>query len=134
MLETVEECRKVAAAAGGDPGEKGMQTVRGYLTQKGSRFAASMLHDLEKAAMVEADHIVGDMIAAREEGGHRHAQPAHGLCPFAGLSRAAAPAAASASPPSKRLTLYASYPNCWGMRTAAAYLLVASRNQPGAKA
>jgi 2-dehydropantoate 2-reductase len=69
MLETVEECRKVAAAAGGDPGEKGMQTVKGYLTQKGSRFAASMLHDLEKTAMVEADHIVGDMIARARKAG-----------------------------------------------------------------
>ena len=28
MLETVEECRKVAAAAGYDPGEKGMADVR----------------------------------------------------------------------------------------------------------
>jgi len=69
MLETVEECRKVAAEAGGDPGEKGMQTVKGYLTQKGSRFAASMLHDLEKTAMVEADHIVGDMIARAQKAG-----------------------------------------------------------------
>ena len=69
MLETVEECRKVAAAAGGDPGDKGMQTVKGYLTQKGSRFAASMLHDLEKAATVEADHIVGDMIARARKAG-----------------------------------------------------------------
>jgi 2-dehydropantoate 2-reductase len=69
MLETVEECRKVAASAGGDPGEKGMQNVAGYLTQKGSRFAASMLHDLEKASMVEADHIVGDMIARAKKAG-----------------------------------------------------------------
>lgn len=69
MLETVEECRKVAAATGGDPGEKGMQNVRSYLTQKGSRFAASMLHDLEKAAMVEADHIVGDMIDRAKKAG-----------------------------------------------------------------
>ncbi len=69
MLETVEECHKVAAAAGSDPGDKGMQNVRGYLTQKGSRFAASMLHDLEKAAMVEADHVVGDMIARAQRAG-----------------------------------------------------------------
>jgi 2-dehydropantoate 2-reductase len=69
MLETVGECRKVAAAAGCDPGEKGMATVRGYLTQKGSRFAASMLHDLEKASMVEADHVVGDMIARAKKAG-----------------------------------------------------------------
>lgn len=69
VLETVEECRKVAAAAGCDPGEKGMQNVRSYLTQKGSRFAASMLHDLEKGAMVEADHVVGDMIVRGRKAG-----------------------------------------------------------------
>jgi 2-dehydropantoate 2-reductase len=68
-LETVEECRKVAAAAGCDPGEKGMNNVRSYLTQKGSRFAASMLHDLEKGSMVEADHVVGDMIARAKKAG-----------------------------------------------------------------
>ena len=69
VLETVEECRKVAAAAGHDPGEKGMTTVRSFLTQKGSKFAASMLHDLEKGAMVEADHVVGDMIARAKKAG-----------------------------------------------------------------
>ena len=69
VLETVEECRKVAAAAGCDPGEKGMGNVRSYLTQKGSRFAASMLHDLEKGAMVEADHVVGDMIVRGRRAG-----------------------------------------------------------------
>ena len=69
VLETVEECHKVAAAAGCDPGPKGMDNVRSYLTQKGSRFAASMLHDLEKGAMVESDHIVGDMIARAKKAG-----------------------------------------------------------------
>ena len=69
VLETVEECRKVAAAAGCDPCEQGMQIVRSFLTQKGSRFAASMLHDLEKASMVEADHVVGDMIARARKAG-----------------------------------------------------------------
>jgi 2-dehydropantoate 2-reductase len=46
-----------------------MQTIRGFLTVKGSRFTASMLHDLEKGAMVEADHIVGDMIARAKKAG-----------------------------------------------------------------
>jgi 2-dehydropantoate 2-reductase len=69
VMETVDECQKVAAAAGHDPGEKGMQTIRGFLTVKGSRFTASMLHDLEKGAMVEADHIVGDMIARAKKAG-----------------------------------------------------------------
>ena len=36
---------------------------------KGSKFTASMLHDLEKGAMVEADHIVGDMIARAKKAG-----------------------------------------------------------------
>jgi 2-dehydropantoate 2-reductase len=69
VLETVDECRKVAAAAGHDPGEAGMTTIRGFLTVKGSRFTASMLHDLEKGNMVEADHIVGDMIARAKAAG-----------------------------------------------------------------
>lgn len=69
VLETVDECRKVAAAAGHDPGEKGIATVRSFLTVKGSKFAASMLHDLEKGNMVEADHIVGDMIARAKKAG-----------------------------------------------------------------
>jgi len=69
VLETVEECHKVAAAAGHDPGDKGMEIVRSFLTRKGSMFAASMLHDLENGAMVEADHVVGDMIARAKKAG-----------------------------------------------------------------
>ena len=69
VLETVDEGRRVAAAAGHDPGEKGITTIRSFLTVKGSKFAASMLHDLEKGAMVEADHIVGDMIARAKKAG-----------------------------------------------------------------
>ena len=69
MLETIEECRQVAAAAGHDPGDKGIETIRGFLTVKGSRFTASMLHDLEKGAPVEADHAVGDMIARAKKAG-----------------------------------------------------------------
>jgi 2-dehydropantoate 2-reductase len=69
VLETVEEARKVAAAAGHDPGDKGIATIQSFLTVKGSKFTASMLHDLEKGAMVEADHIVGDMIARAKKAG-----------------------------------------------------------------
>jgi 2-dehydropantoate 2-reductase len=69
VLETVEECHKVASAAGHDPGDKGMETVRSFLTRPKSMFAASMLHDLENGAMVEADHVVGDMIARARKAG-----------------------------------------------------------------
>lgn len=69
VMETVDECHKVATAAGHDPGEQGMKTIRSFLTVKGSKFTASMLHDLDKGAMVEADHIVGDMIARAKKAG-----------------------------------------------------------------
>jgi 2-dehydropantoate 2-reductase len=69
VLETLEECRKVAAASGHDPSQQGLGFARQSLTQKGSLFAASMLHDLEKGAMVEADHVVGDMIARGKKAG-----------------------------------------------------------------
>ena len=52
-----------------ETGDKGIETIRGFLTVKGSRFTASMLHYLEKGAMVEADHIVGDMIARAKKAG-----------------------------------------------------------------
>jgi 2-dehydropantoate 2-reductase len=69
VLETLEECRKVAAASGFEPGEGALGFARQALSQKGSLFAASMLHDLEKGAMVEADHVVGDMIARGKKAG-----------------------------------------------------------------
>jgi 2-dehydropantoate 2-reductase len=69
VAETLEECRQVAVAAGHAPSEKGLAFARQSLTQKGSLFAASMLHDLEKGAMVEADHVVGDMIARGRKNG-----------------------------------------------------------------
>ena len=69
VLETLEECRKVAAASGHDPSPQGLGFARQSLSQKGSLFAASMLHDLEKGAMVEADHVVGDMIARGRKSG-----------------------------------------------------------------
>jgi len=69
MAETVEECRKVAAAEGFDPGDKGIAHLKGYLTQRGSGFAASMLGDLEKGGPIEGRHVIGDMLGrARKYG------------------------------------------------------------------
>jgi 2-dehydropantoate 2-reductase len=69
MLETVEECRKVAAAEGFDPGETGIANLKNYLTQPGSVFAASMLGDLEKGGAIEGRHVIGDMLGrARKYG------------------------------------------------------------------
>ena len=69
MLETVEECRKVATAEGFDPGDKGIANLKSYLTQPGSVFAASMLGDLEKGGAIEGRHVIGDMLGrARKHG------------------------------------------------------------------
>jgi 2-dehydropantoate 2-reductase len=66
LTEAAAECRKVAAAAGHDVNQK---VSLGVMTQRGTRFAASMLHDLEKGALVEADHVVGDMIDRAKKAG-----------------------------------------------------------------
>jgi len=69
MLETVEECRKVASAEGFDPGEKGIANLKAFLTQRGSVFAASMLGDLERGGAIEGRHVIGDMLGrARKHG------------------------------------------------------------------
>ena len=53
MGETVDECRKVAAAEGFDPGDKSIANLKTFLTRS-SRFAASMLDDLEKGGRSKA--------------------------------------------------------------------------------
>lgn len=63
VRETIEECRKIAVAAGHGPSDNAMQMVDGILLARGSLFAASMLHDLERGGPVEAAHIVGDLLA-----------------------------------------------------------------------
>jgi 2-dehydropantoate 2-reductase len=62
MSETVDECRKVAAAEGFDPGDKSIGNLKTFLTQRGSGFAASMLGDLEKGGPIEGRHVIGDML------------------------------------------------------------------------
>jgi 2-dehydropantoate 2-reductase len=61
MGETVEECRKVAAAEGFDPGDKNIANLKTFLTRSSS-FAASMLGDLEKGGAIEGRHVIGDML------------------------------------------------------------------------
>jgi 2-dehydropantoate 2-reductase len=69
MLETVDECRKVAKAEGFDPGDAGIENLKVYLTKRGSAFAASMLGDLEKGGPIERRHVIGDMLGrARKHG------------------------------------------------------------------
>ena len=58
-----EECRAIAAASGYPPGEAALTRTRGMLYAAGSTLTASMLRDMEAGAPIEADHIVGDLLA-----------------------------------------------------------------------
>lgn len=69
MLETLEECRKVAASEGYPPGDKVLAGIQSMLTQKGSKSVASILGDLEKGGPVEGQQIVGDMLGRARKAG-----------------------------------------------------------------
>ncbi|MFH6786146.1 MULTISPECIES: 2-dehydropantoate 2-reductase [Methylobacterium] len=75
MLGLLEECRTIAAGAGHAPREKFLDSSRGTLTAAGSRFTASMLRDIEKGARIEADHIVGDLLARGRAAAPDEARP-----------------------------------------------------------
>ena len=57
------ECCAIAAKNGFNPGETAVKRSIGMLTAAGSPIAASMLRDVERGAPIEADHIVGDLLA-----------------------------------------------------------------------
>ena len=62
-VDIYEECCAIASANGFAPGESARKRSIGMLTAPGSTFAASMLRDIERGAPIEADHIVGDLLA-----------------------------------------------------------------------
>ena len=63
MLDTLDECIAIASAHGHVPRPHVAAGVRAILTETGSLAKASMLRDLEHGGKVEADHILGDLIA-----------------------------------------------------------------------
>jgi 2-dehydropantoate 2-reductase len=63
MLGVRDECGSVASAAGHAPREAFLTRVTGMLTSEGSPLTASMFRDIKVGAPIEADQIVGDMIA-----------------------------------------------------------------------
>ncbi len=73
------ECCAIAAKNGFNPGETAVKRSLGMLTTPGSTFAASMLRDIERGAPIEADHIVGDLLA---RGGARKSSASTGDYPL----------------------------------------------------
>ena len=63
VLGVLDECSAVAAAEGHAPSGPFFERVRGMLTAEGSPMTASMFRDIAAGAPVEADHVIGDMIA-----------------------------------------------------------------------
>lgn len=57
------ECTAIATAAGFAPREKVAAGAMTQLTAAGSTFTASMLRDIEGRGRIEADHVIGDLIA-----------------------------------------------------------------------
>jgi 2-dehydropantoate 2-reductase len=63
LLGMLDECSAVASAEGYSPGGPFFQRTRGLLTAEGSPMTASMFRDIKAALPVEADHVIGDLVA-----------------------------------------------------------------------
>lgn len=59
----LEECSRIAAASGHPPRPASVQRSRAAITAAGSPMTASMLKDIERGSRIEAEHIVGDLLA-----------------------------------------------------------------------
>jgi 2-dehydropantoate 2-reductase len=63
VLGMLDECSAVATAEGYAPRAPFLERVRGMLTAEGSQMTASMFRDIKVGAPVEADHVIGNLIA-----------------------------------------------------------------------
>lgn len=63
LLGMLDETSAIAAASGYPPGGPFFERVKGLLTTEGSPMTASMFRDIKAGLPVEADHVIGDLIA-----------------------------------------------------------------------
>jgi 2-dehydropantoate 2-reductase len=63
VLGMFDECSAVATAEGYAPRAPFLERTRGMLTAEGSQMTASMFRDIKVGAPVEADHVIGDLVA-----------------------------------------------------------------------
>jgi 2-dehydropantoate 2-reductase len=63
LLGMLDECSAIATAEGFAPGGPFFQRTRGILTTEGSPMTASMFRDVKAGLPVEADHVIGDLVA-----------------------------------------------------------------------
>ncbi len=63
LLGILDECRAVATAEGYAPRPPALERAKTMFTTKGSPLTASMFRDIKAGQPVEADHVIGDLIA-----------------------------------------------------------------------
>jgi 2-dehydropantoate 2-reductase len=63
LLGMLDECSAVATAEGHAPAGPFFQRTLGLLTTEGSAMTASMFRDIKAGLPVEADHVIGDLVA-----------------------------------------------------------------------
>jgi 2-dehydropantoate 2-reductase len=63
LLGILDECRAVATAEGYPPRTPALERATGMLTTEGSPLTASMFRDIKAGQPIEADHVIGDLIA-----------------------------------------------------------------------
>jgi 2-dehydropantoate 2-reductase len=63
LLGILDECKAVAGAEGYAPRAPFVERTLGMLTMEGSPMTASMFRDIQAGLPVEADHVIGDLIA-----------------------------------------------------------------------
>jgi 2-dehydropantoate 2-reductase len=63
LLGMLDECSAIATVEGHSPGGPFFQRTRGILTAEGSPMTASMFRDVRAGLPVEADHVIGDLVA-----------------------------------------------------------------------
>jgi 2-dehydropantoate 2-reductase len=68
-LQFFEEVVSVIKAVGKAPSDKFLENAKATLTTKGSPFTSSMYRDLLNGGQIEADQIVGDLLARGQAGG-----------------------------------------------------------------
>lgn len=63
LLGMLDETSAIATASGYTPGGPFFERVKGHLTTEGSPMTASMFRDIKAGLPVEADHVIGDLVA-----------------------------------------------------------------------
>ena len=77
MLGMLDETSAIAKAAGHAPTGPFFERTKGMLTAEGSQMTASMFRDIKAGAAVEADHVIGDLVARGDAAKVPLAETAH---------------------------------------------------------